>query len=369
MSDVRGRRAIFPAQRLELLMDELRLRGSVRCSEFAARLGLSDMTIRRDIDVLADRGLVTKVHGGAMPARPLVLESADEPPPTSIPHPLIGMVVPSLEVYWPEVVRGSRAAAASAGSRLLVRGASESADDLRAHVEELVESELVHGLVVAPALEGGRDDELLRWLDGLHVPVVLAEQNVPTELSGSHLESVATDHSEGARMAVRHLHAQGHTQIGLAVDTAGRSTPSVARGWRQALSALGIDSRDCVHLGLVDARRPSHERTLDVLFAQLAETRTTALVVYPGTQAHSIVKHAAARGIDLPDDLLVVAYDDEGDHFVPLPVTAFHAPGSQVGGLAVELLLARLKEGPQRPAHRVQVLPQLVTWHEEALAS
>jgi DeoR/GlpR family transcriptional regulator of sugar metabolism len=39
------------------------------------RLGVSDMTVRRDIDELARRGLVTRVHGGATPAG----SSVDEP--------------------------------------------------------------------------------------------------------------------------------------------------------------------------------------------------------------------------------------------------------------------------------------------------
>jgi DeoR/GlpR family transcriptional regulator of sugar metabolism len=39
------------------------------------RLGVSDMTVRRDIEVLATRGLVTRVHGGATAAG----SSVDEP--------------------------------------------------------------------------------------------------------------------------------------------------------------------------------------------------------------------------------------------------------------------------------------------------
>ena len=43
----------------------MRERGSVRVSELTTMLGVSDMTIRRDLDVLAGGGLVEKVHGGA----------------------------------------------------------------------------------------------------------------------------------------------------------------------------------------------------------------------------------------------------------------------------------------------------------------
>lgn len=47
------------------IAERLRLQGSVRVRELADALGVSDMTIRRDLDVLAAKGLLQKVHGGA----------------------------------------------------------------------------------------------------------------------------------------------------------------------------------------------------------------------------------------------------------------------------------------------------------------
>lgn len=55
-------------QRQELILDEVRSTGGVRVSDLVERLGVSDMTVRRDIEVLAARGLVTRVHGGATAA-------------------------------------------------------------------------------------------------------------------------------------------------------------------------------------------------------------------------------------------------------------------------------------------------------------
>jgi DeoR/GlpR family transcriptional regulator of sugar metabolism len=52
-------------QRHDVTLAELRRRGTVRVSELAALLGVSDMTVRRDLDQLDQAGLLTKVHGGA----------------------------------------------------------------------------------------------------------------------------------------------------------------------------------------------------------------------------------------------------------------------------------------------------------------
>jgi DeoR/GlpR family transcriptional regulator of sugar metabolism len=63
-------------QRQQLILKEVRRSGAARVSELTELLGVSDMTIRRDLDVLANAGLVDKVHGGATVSTRL---SANEP--------------------------------------------------------------------------------------------------------------------------------------------------------------------------------------------------------------------------------------------------------------------------------------------------
>jgi DeoR/GlpR family transcriptional regulator of sugar metabolism len=56
---------MLATQRQTLILEAIRRRGAVRVSELTELLGVSDMTVRRDLDVLASSGLVDKVHGGA----------------------------------------------------------------------------------------------------------------------------------------------------------------------------------------------------------------------------------------------------------------------------------------------------------------
>ncbi|GAB7048581.1 DeoR/GlpR family DNA-binding transcription regulator [Catenuloplanes indicus] len=63
-------------QRQAAILERVRTAGGARVSELAAEFGVSDMTIRRDLDLLSDRGLLAKVHGGATPGLP---GSAHEP--------------------------------------------------------------------------------------------------------------------------------------------------------------------------------------------------------------------------------------------------------------------------------------------------
>ena len=52
-------------QRQAEILHRVRTTGGVRVSELVAEFQVSDMTIRRDLETLAERGLLAKVHGGA----------------------------------------------------------------------------------------------------------------------------------------------------------------------------------------------------------------------------------------------------------------------------------------------------------------
>jgi DeoR/GlpR family transcriptional regulator of sugar metabolism len=56
---------VLAQQRQALILEEVRRAGGVRVSDLTRQLGVSDMTIRRDLESLAERGLLSKVHGGA----------------------------------------------------------------------------------------------------------------------------------------------------------------------------------------------------------------------------------------------------------------------------------------------------------------
>ena len=52
-------------QRQHVILEQVERDGGVRVTDLVEHFGVSDMTVRRDIQVLATRGLVAKVHGGA----------------------------------------------------------------------------------------------------------------------------------------------------------------------------------------------------------------------------------------------------------------------------------------------------------------
>jgi DeoR/GlpR family transcriptional regulator of sugar metabolism len=59
---------IFVAERRDRIAEFIEEHGRARVSELVAHLGVSAVTIRKDLEALADEGRVTRAHGGALSA-------------------------------------------------------------------------------------------------------------------------------------------------------------------------------------------------------------------------------------------------------------------------------------------------------------
>lgn len=350
---------LFAIERREHILDELRQHGSVTVRQLAESLAVTEITIRRDITALADRGLVTRVHGGATLRSPLdrtVARGGDG----NHSRYRIGMVVPSLSYYWPQIVTGARAAATAARAQLVLRGASYDPADQRRQISALVESGSVHGLVVGPETAGHDGAAILTWLEELGIPVVLVERRAPTALALRRLEWVTTDHEFGAILAIHHLYQQGHRRIGLALARNSPTSEHLRRGWSRGLSELGLDPSSSFDHPLEDLDSELREQNLTELVDRCLATGTTALFVHSDPQAIHLEHHSLDRGLRIPEDLAIVAYDDEIAENGEPPITALRPPKAHIGRLAVETLLSRLVEGSRRPVQRMQALPELV---------
>ncbi|MGP0224204.1 LacI family DNA-binding transcriptional regulator [Paenarthrobacter sp. NCHU4564] len=352
-----GGKSLFSLQRRERLMEELRAHGAITVRDIAAKLGVSELTIRRDVNILADEGLVSRVHGGATLPSPLDRSTAGR---TTSHSYSIGMVVPSLDYYWPQVISGARGEAEVQNLRIVVRGSAYDAADNRRQVQALLDTQNIDGLIVAPDMGGEHGKELLRWLNALPIPVILAERRAPLEIPAHKLEWVATDHAFGAGMAVRHLWQEGHRMIGCLTDSTSPTSPHVVRGWTQAMNALKIPLEKSIHEDSAKLDNGDRAKHFDRVLELCRASGTTAMLVHSDTQAVAFVQHCVDRGVDVPGSMAIVGYDDEVAYLAEPAISAVRPPKSYVGKVAVQLMAARLAEGRMRPVHRVDLNPELI---------
>lgn len=352
----------LPETRRTRLLEALQSHGTMRISDLAAILGVSAVTVRRDVAQMADEGLIRRVHGGAMLAG--ASASPGEPEPNARDVDLrsgsgaIGMLVPSLDYYWPGVVRGAEAQARRLNLSALLRGSSYESDDDRAQIEHLLAQPGIEGLIIAPNLSAPGAQEMLNELAASRVPTVLVERQAAVPPNQQLMESVVSDHAAGAAAAVHHLVGLGHRRVGLVLNRHSPTGPHVHRGWMEASQALGLDTFSTID-ARIDRRRsidfdPEMARIVDDVVA----TGTTAMLVHADSEAIALVQHGQMRGLKVPEDLSIVAYDDEVADLYSPPLTAVRPPRDSIGRAAVDLLAARLS-APERPNHRVIISPRL----------
>ncbi|WP_147915588.1 substrate-binding domain-containing protein [Ruania zhangjianzhongii] len=344
----------LPGQRQERLLRALRATGSVVVSTLAPELGVSEMTLRRDLNALAARGLAVRVHGGAtLPDAP---GQEGVGPGSEAPQLTIGLVLPGVEYYWSPVVVGAREAAARVNARLILRCTGYDPIEDRKQVQSLLSYANVDGLIMAPTLDSLENGELVTWLDSLPVPVVLADRR-STAVPVRNLEWVTSDHAAGGALAVQHLVAQGHRRIAVCSGPTA-TTDQLLGGWHRESIRLGLDPAEQFAMR-TDLTERDRRHAADELLERCTSTGTTAVIVHPDILTLTLVQQCLDAGIAIPDDLAVVSYDDEVAALADPPLSAVMPLKQDVGRMAMEMVHARLMAGDRRPPNRLTVMPVL----------
>ncbi|MFG3369608.1 substrate-binding domain-containing protein [Streptomyces sp. NPDC048156] len=348
-------------ERHKAILRQVRQQGSVRVSELAAELGASTATVRKDVEVLSERGLVVRVHGGAMLpenwSETMSSERVPDPGAASSHRQLtFGLMVPSANYYYPELVRGVQEAAEARGIRLALRISEYNAEQERVQAAELVEDG-ADGLLLAPT--GAQPDASRQWYEELGVPVVLVERGQARE--GASIDFVVSDHVFGTRKAVEHLLEVGRRRIGLLVRGATPTVPWLREGYAAGMRQAGVDLPEdisFIDLGFEPQGNPSYDLPMDTFLEAVENKPLDAVIVHPDTEAVVLLQRLRSRSISVPSDLAIISYDDEFARIADVALSAVAPAKYDVGASAVELLALRLAE-PSRSRRRTFILPEL----------
>lgn len=371
-------------ERRDLILRELTLTGSLNVTEFAERIGASGMTIRRDLAALELKGELQRVHGGAI--------AVPVPKPTPIRQsrgvgahlrgindaqtfhhaggrgvrgtvPTLGLVVPSARYYFQSVIRGAESAARDHGARLVLAVSGYSAVEEDRQVERLLASG-VDGLIVTFSRPSLAQSPALDLLGSTTIPIVIAERPIDDVRDDLRLESVRSDHARGAEIAVNHLINLGHTRIALCARSNSPTTTGVIKGYRQALAHAGLDWSEGneYYFGTKDQDPDEYGRDMEDAADWAIAGKYTAVLLLNDQDALTFVDNCHARGLSIPNDLAIVAYDDEVAALGAVPLSAIAPPKYDVGYQAVQMCLDRLSSSTGRPLalRQVSLSPELV---------
>lgn len=212
--------------------------------------------------------------------------------------------------------------------------------------ERMLQKSTVDGFILnAPTL----DDPRIDYLSTRDIPFVVHGRATHT---ATH-PYFDIDNAAVTRDSVEHLANLGHRKIALlsGLETAGYAA---ARGhsFAQAMAAKGFS-------GSVRNALPSedygHAAAIELLRAQ---DRPTAIIADSTLIAAGVYTAAAELGLSIPDDISVIAHDDDipqwrAVNFEPA-LTVTRAPMRDACAPLAQILAARLGLGPEAPLQQTQ---------------
>ena len=334
---------------------------TVTIREVARQAGVSPMTVSRVINGSAGVSPATRTRVekaiaelGYVPSRLARGLSARR-------TGTLALIVPDVaNPFFTLIVRGAEDVARRAGYRVILCDTRADLALEREVIEEMI-AHRVEGILVAPVSDRSR--EHLRRLARFAVPFVLIDRTV----RGVDADAVLGDSAGGARRLVEHLLSLGHRRIGLIIETDDVSTArDRRRGFEAALDAAGVD-RDPA-LVVEGAADPSGglagmHRLLDL------PERPTAVFTVNNLVALGAIEAVRGAGLDVPDDVALVCFDDieYASRLHPF-LTVMAQPAETFGTLGTQLLLERIDgRGPERK--HVVVLPAEFVVRESCGAS
>lgn len=264
---------------------------------------------------------------------------------------VIGVIIPDLQnPFLTGVVRGVESVLQQQGYSLILGNSDERAEREQRHLAVL-RGEGAAGLILAPS---DAPDANYEALQGWDIPIVAVDR-MPR---GLQVDLVCSGNREGAREAARHLIGHGYEDIAIINGPVGVDVvEDRLAGFRDALMAAGIKPRQSfvIHSDFRQTGgRAAMQQLLDL------PKRPRAVFVANNLMTLGALQAIHERGMDIPRDIAVVGFDDmPWSTSLRPPLTAVAQPIEEIGRVAADLLLERLKM-PGQPVRRIVLSTRLI---------
>ncbi|MGL4192140.1 MAG: substrate-binding domain-containing protein [Vibrio sp.] len=264
----------------------------------------------------------------------------------------IGMLVTtSTNPFFGEVVKGVERSCYQQGYNLILCNTEGDQQRMQASINALLQKRVDGLLLMCSSVEGERLEMFERYPD---IPVVVMDWGPMLFAS----DKIQDNSLQGGYMATKYLMECGHRTIGCVTGPLVRHQAQMRyEGYKRALTDAGITINPD---WIVEA---DFECTGGYqAFEKLCQRGTlpSALFVCNDMMAMGVIQAAHHRGMQIPDDLSLIGYDDiHIAKFMSPALTTIHQPKYRLGQAAIDTLLHRL-QNPHAAPQVVQLEPTLV---------
>ena len=315
--------------------------------ELTERFGVSRQTVRQALSQLSSEGHLVQRQGSGTYVSELKKKQKNEQTMT------IGVLCSYISNYiFPSLIRGIEQELSANGYGMRLAATENRLDNeavqLRRYLENPVDGLIVEGTKTTLP---NPNIHLYRELISRGIPLVFLHAGYP-ELSDKVL--VGMQEEEGGRMAVEYLISKGHTRITGIFKSDDRQGLQRYSGFNEGLrhAGLAIDDSQVKWYTTEDWNCSGYFREGSWIEEFLSDA--TAVVCYNDQAAVWLVRQLAERGIGVPQDMLVVSFDQSSYYEMSgLKIVSFSHRKEEIGRIAAQKIL-RLIQGEAETSVRLE---------------
>ena len=268
----------------------------------------------------------------------------------------IGIIVPDIRnPFFLDFLYGVERILFPRKYKILLSMSDESVEKESQYLKWMVEHG-TDGILLSPTFDekGNGNLSFLRKFKAMGIPVVLYDRLY--EENPKEFDSVTIDNFDAVMSVVRHLKNKGHERIGMIL--AGSRIYTMKKrleGYKEGCKNYGLDCEKVLDLSSI-----FDQGEFERICRYLKEKKMTAVIATSHFVTKEVYKCAKKVGIDIPDDLSVVGFDDmDENELLDPPVTVIKQPVSLIGKAAATLILDRI-DGDDSPTQSVVFKAELI---------
>lgn len=321
--------------------------------KLADNIGLSRMTVRRAVEYLVDDGIVYRIAGSG------TYVGYPDHDLSKTDNATLGLIVPTLaNTFFGEVSDVIEQEARLKGYQLLVGRSEFDTRNEAQYLEDYALNPAVRGVLIVPSTDQ-TNQSAYKKLRSNKTPFVFVVR--PDGVSAEdelNADAVMTNHRLGARRVVEHLIEQGHQQIAyIGAERPRKDNHKI--GYLQALREADLEVDDRLIVSTADNAEEAGIIGTGILLER--NVPFTAIFARIDTTALMVIRQLRSAGLQVPRDVAVAGFDNtQVAQYTSPPITSVDHSLSEIGRLAIWLLLDRLEEHYDGPARKVIISPRVV---------
>ncbi len=324
-------------------------------TDLSREYSVSIVTVKKALSNLTLKGILfTRIGKGTYVAEP----KKDQVDFSK--HRTIGLVLRNIKhPFFSLISHGIEEKAYELGYNILLSGSSNKIEKEESQINHFRELG-VDGLIIASLSLDYKATDYIQSLHDENFPYVMVSY-----IHDPHCWYVGSDQEVGGYIATEHLIKLGYKSIGYLHAGKNNLLSEVRKnGYARALSDYNIiyDSKLIFYLEqndiVAEADRFQQGYNFGKTFRGL-EKRPEALFMYTDLTALGFQQAAIEEGINIPDDIAIVGFDDViYSRYSHVPLTTIHQPAEKIGEIAVEVIDKRINK--EDVGNRTILKPSLV---------